>query len=147
MREILFRGKREDNGQWVIGFLSKTRGLDNKLHICIDYEEKGLMCSSIVVPSTIGQYTGLTDKNGNKIFDGDIIKNHFEIGVVKFGSYETPYRDWSAITQDIFSKHIGFYINWITLDYRKDIEFWNNKIKVIGNIYDNPELLKEAEQE
>lgn len=143
MREILFRGKRIDNGEWVIGFLSKTRGLDNKLHICIDYEEKGVMCSSIVIPETLGQYTGLSDKNGTKIFEGDITKKHFEVGVVKFGGYETPYRDWSVITQDIFSKHIGFYINWITLDYRKDIGFWQNEIKVIGNIHDNPELLKE----
>lgn len=137
MREILFRGKRTDNGKWVTGLLARYNPKYEIANMVTDFD--------VLVPvytETVGQYTGLSDMNGNKIFDGDIIKNHFEIGVVKFGSYETPYRDWSAITQDIFSKHIGFYINWITLDYRKDIEFWQNKIKVIGNIHDNPELLK-----
>lgn len=134
MREILFRGK-DIRGEWHIGLLAHIGNawyISNKTGVATAFE---------VIPSTIGQFTGLTDK-GNKIFEGDIIKHHFEIGVVKFGSYETPYRDWSVITQDIFSKHIGFYINWITLDYRKDIEFWKNKIKVIGNIHDNPELLR-----
>lgn len=140
MREILFRGK-DVKESWHIGLLAKSGNgwyISNSAGIPLAYE---------VIPETVGQYTGLKDKYGNKIFEGDIIKEDFEIGVVKFGSYETPYRDWSVITQDIFTKHIGFYINWITLDYRKDIGYWQNKIKVIGNIHDNPELLKEAEQE
>lgn len=133
MREILFRGKRIDNGEWVIGFLSKTRGLDNKLHICIDYEEKGVMCSSIVIPETVSQYTGLTDKNGNKIFEGDIVE------INKRKKYE-----------------VRFYKSaWVIWNdkYKFDYEKWDflstfaQKIKIIGNIHDNPELLKEAERE
>lgn len=141
MREILFRGKREDNSQWVIGFLSKTRGLDNKLHICIDYEEKGLMCSSIVIPETVGQYTGLTDKNGTKIFEGDIIKikkygkiighsnvNGFDIFVVIYEPamfrLENIHRAFNLVGK-----------------CGKGIDY-----EVIGNIHDNPELLKEFKE-
>ena len=73
MREILFRGKRTDNGEWVEGYLSKSRDENKQLKLCIDHEEQGVMCSSIVIPETIGQYTGLT-VNGKKIFEGDIIR-------------------------------------------------------------------------
>lgn len=148
MREILFRGAQKVDGSkslyWYEGFLvSEKDCYTGEVEYYIENENG----SFLVIPETVGQYTGLKDKNGTKIFEGDIIKHYFEIGVVRFGSYETPYRERSVIMQDIFSKHIGFYIDWTTLNYRKDIEFWKNKIKIIGNIRDNPELLKEAEQE
>ena len=146
MREILFRGKREDNGQWVIGFLSKTRGLDNKLHICIDYEEKGVMCSSIVIPETVGQYTGLTDKNGNKIFEGDILRYYDdEIQIVEWN------KDFSNLMLHTYCKYERKKGRKVVIE---NSDGWNwihdyplNKMSIIGNIYDNPELLKEAEQE
>lgn len=142
MREILFRGKRIDNGEWVIGFLSKTRGLDNKLHICIDYEEKGVMCSSIVIPETLGQYTGLTDKNGNKIFEGDILKYYDdEIQIV----------EWNKAFSNLM---LHTYCKYKMKKGRKVVteksDGWNwlndyplNEMSIIGNIHDNPELLKE----
>lgn len=135
MREILFRGKRTDNGEWVIGFPSKTRGLDNKLHICIDYEEQGLMCSSIVIPETIGQYTGLTDKKGTKIFEGDILKTN---------KFSEPNKQYIVKFDLQFGAFIGqdkFNIYFVTFDGDSD------QFEIIGNIHDNPELLKEAEQE
>lgn len=129
MREILFRGKREDNGEWVIGFLSKTRGLDKKLHICIDYEEKGLMCSSIVIPETVGQYTGLTDKNGNKIFEGDICLCNRNI---------SHYIDKLAF--EIKYDNICFFIGEsLTGEIIHADEFeW---CEIIGNTHENPKLL------
>lgn len=147
MREILFRGKSKSNDKYYFfatiwrdnckdGFVYGSLIVQaDRYYICVSTVGVKMNCSvnnstvSIieVIPETVGQYTGLNDKNGNKIFEGDIIKHHFEIGVVKFGSYETP--------------HIGFYINWITLHYRKDIGFWQKEIKVIDNIHDNPELL------
>lgn len=156
MREILFRGKREDNGQWVIGFLSKTRGLDNKLHICIDYEEKGLMCSSIVVPTTIGQYTGLTDKNGTKIFEGDIIRyadmydyncylesldNTEAYDKIDFGYIWTV----DEIVYGIKTGYPAFDLNnhdWDCNGLSELNESGNYFYEVIGNIHDNLELLR-----
>lgn len=132
MREILFRGKREDNGQWVIGFLSKTRGLDNKLHICIDYEEKGLMCSSIVVPSTIGQYTGLTDKNGTKIFEGDIVK---EKDCVHNGEIQIYGRKWAIYFKDgVFFGYRKGYKGCGSSNFLPNIR----GIEIIGNIHTTP---------
>lgn len=125
MREIIFRGKRTDNGEWIQGFLSKSRNTEEKpslLKICIDYEEKGVMYSAIVDPETIGQYTGLTDKNGRKIFEGDIIKNN------KGDCYE-----------------IAYLIKYTRFAPRKPgtvfAVFPLEDTTIIGNIYDNPDLL------
>lgn len=74
MREILFRGKRTDNGEWVHGqyaYLLNARTEDGEpiKHMIVD----GTPFGQTVDPSTVGQYTGLTDKNGKKIFEGDIV--------------------------------------------------------------------------
>lgn len=130
MREILFRAKRVDNGEWVKGFLSKSRNIEEKpalLKPCIDYEENGVMMSSIVDPETVGQYTGLTDKNGNKIFEGDIVSAHGYLGYV---STDTDY--WE--------------IHWNN-DFNRELYLWKDTAEVIGNIHDNPELLGENTKE
>lgn len=129
MREILFRGKRVDNNEWVYGFLSKSRGNNHFLSLCIDHEENGVMLSSIVEPETIGQYTGLSDKSGVKIFEGDIVRYNGEKHIVVFETRgETGY--------------FG-----IKIDH---IETWGfclsvpaKLMEVIGNIHDNPELAEE----
>ena len=122
MREILFRGKRIDNGEWVYGFASKGRYYHykgNTLQPSIDHEDKGVMCTSIVKPETIGQFTGLTDCYNNRIFEGDILEDiASERGVVKWCD--------AMFVIDFDDTYINF--NEVrSCDY-----------KVVGNIYDNP---------
>ena len=114
MREILFRGKRLVDGKWIAGYFVDT-GRYNAI------KPKGEVYYG-VDPSTVGQYTGLTDKDGKKIFEGDII-----------GDGERKY----AVS---FEKGC-----WVILG---KIEFWDflqtnaKSYEVIGNIHDNPELLE-----
>lgn len=136
-REILFRakhihaipGNEHLNGIWVHGYLSDK-----------DYiYDKSLKGEFLIDEDTICQYTGLTDKNGKKIFEGDVVKDSAGVcGEVKFGLYTAGF--------SIPDTNQGFYIEFPEGSlYRKDLGYWENKVVVIGNIYDNPELLEEEQ--
>ena len=133
MREILFRGRSNILNEWVYGDLH--HGFWSK-HPYV----KGIS----VIPESVGQYTGLKDDNGCKIFEGDIIKlqlvgdEYHKIVRVEFGNPNCAY-DW------------GYQIVPLgSFPYRKDILLWietetdSVKVEVIGNIHDNPELLEES---
>lgn len=124
MREILFRGKRVYNGEWAYGSLILWK--DGDAEICVSStEEREEQSKFIVHPETVGQYTGLTDKNGEKVFDGDILE---------------------AITGNPVGEPIvvNVVVNLDDYELMWDIEH-SYEIEVIGNIHDNPELLGGAE--
>ena len=142
MREILFRGKRKDNGKWIIGnFVSYSDYDGDKAYLI--YASNGN--PNEVIPESVGQFTGLCDKNGKKIFEGDIVKNDwcFMCGnsVIKFGQYK-PLDMGNEYQQG----HLGFYLEHIhkadKRSVRKDIVYFANNCEIIGNIHDNPEFLK-----
>lgn len=128
MREILFRGKRADNGEWVEGYLYITQNGEYEIsNYCKYYNcERN---TYIVIPETVGQYTGLTDKNGKKIFEGDIVKYGDTVHKVVFEQ-----RNGTAYFGLVYST-----LETLSFGYYQDLK----QIEVIGNIYDNPELLGE----
>ena len=129
MREILFRGKWKNSGEWVYGNLFNPDKADTPTQICIGtYIAR--TCYEID-PETVGQYTGLTDKNGRRVFEGDIVEGNSE-----YFTYTHPY---GKVVYDGGQYLISFD------DVLEDIEClgaWANDVEIIGNIYDNPELLE-----
>ena len=122
MREILFRGKQIDNGEWIYGNLIQERYIVGDI---VDWEEEYFNTEwwALVIRETVGQYTGLTDKNGKKIFEGDIVTR---CGGEKYqGVYE--HEDTVVVADTIDIVMLG--------------EF--QELEVIGNIHDNPELVEE----
>ena len=149
IREVIFRGKRTDNGKWECGDLLSPNEFNAIPHIVyIDYlNEYGDIgeISTPVIPETVGQFTGLTDKNGKRIFEGDIVKctdtiNDFEFNaVVEFGNPNGEY-NWGYQLKFISGEESNFDILcWV------DMEETGAYIEVIGNIHDNPELLEGGE--
>ena len=132
MREILFRGKTE-KGEWVYGapFFEEDRCyIIDDLFICDEYDCMGAV-NHWVIPETVGQYTGLTDKNGKKIFEGDILEFSDRLVVVFWHAHLGC---WDSSFLKLTNKQDG----------RDDMSplNWDYKSEVIGNIHDNPELLK-----
>lgn len=133
MREILFRGKRTDNSEWVYGnycgaeYLT-TKGIE---HLIIEVPRSG--SSAKVLPETVGQYIGVTDINGKPIFEGDIVKYGDTIHKVVFEQRNgTAY--FGLVYNELETLPFGHY---------QDLK----QIEVIGNIHDNPELLKGGDEE
>lgn len=137
MREILFRGKRQDNGEWVEGCYCKyphqfsgflkdcifTSWYDAKL---VSSVESGTCIAYPVDPETVGQYTGSIDENRTKIFEGDIVQAFTRYGTKHI--YPIEYRDGTF-----------WFGNWNWIEFLDRFQFR----EVIGNIYDNPGLLGE----
>ena len=138
MREILFRGKRTDNGEWIVGCLLIDyitgqyflHDLGNSVNESSKIGEEGYLrfVAFEIAPETLCQYTGLKDKNGNRIWENDIIKHEVSdtIGTVKW------------YTED----YVGWCVDDVQIDEQQfTVEMWD-ECEVIGNIFDNPELLK-----
>ena len=137
MREILFRGKT-DKGEWVQGDLLHPDTYGNGYSI-EDFTKEKNNCFD-VIPETIGQYTGLTDKNGTKIFEGDIVAQNWY--------------DYNEPSDDSFGEVVfcEYDCSFSVMDIQKDgivplgrCHAYHWECEVIGNIHDNPELLKECE--
>lgn len=124
MREILFRGKRVDNDAWVEGLLIIIWG---QYHIIQPNDEN---TAYPIIFKTVGQYTGMTDKNGTKIFEGDIIDF----------LYRSDGDDYVIVQYDVDETEFGFVHNLIYDGLGR--HYCSRDIEVIGNIYDNPELMK-----
>lgn len=162
MREILFRGKRKDNGEWVDGYYCVFNGVSHRIYTgyaetdCGEYYPD---CCE-VIPETVGQYTELTDKNSKKIYEGDIVKMlDYQTGVVtyEFGSFginvitgiDYDYLD-SEIAEVTGCNNCSYFCrsdNFISLyelmwNYNQENDNCD-VVEVIGNIYDNSELIKE----
>lgn len=142
MREILFKAKRIDNREWIIGSLIKTKKdyyICEKPYECMDEysslngQSYGFGGFKFVDPSTICQYTGLTDKNSQKIWENDIVETIYN------GKQNPNY----VVIWD--KDDLGFLATNGKEHYGTNSEYLGccEEIIVIGNIFDNPELLNE----
>lgn len=144
MREILFRGKRLDNGEWVEGFYFETPLTDEatgskpedgwffltgrKRH-CISRNN----CVYEVDPLTIGPFTGLTDKNGKKIFEGDIIRVNFESDCLAGHEPEC----WSELFEIVFDDEHHAWFTKIDGELGEWLYEYDGDCEIVGNVHDN----------
>lgn len=161
MREILFKAKRIDNGEWIIGNLVVSEDAEEgwKAIIIPTFDSniftKGGAKGNLgfenwhrVDENTICQYTGLTDKNGNKIWENDVVRYQFDTDDCIFPNKDTKKRVGKIFFSDFrasFSVAMGRNgSKAINNDLFKYVQN-GNRVEVIGNIFDNPELIKECD--
>ena len=153
MREILFKAKRIDNGEWIIGSLIKTKKdyyICEKPYECMDEysslngQSYGFGGFKFVDQSTICQYTGFTDKNGQKIWENDVVKKEFYTDYDNYANSEeyigfVKFEDCAWVIETKVDNRICTRPIIESMAYSEDIKHF----EVIGNIFDNPELLNE----
>lgn len=122
----MYKAKGKDGECWREGYYWKTG--DNQHYLILDLT----LPIMEIIPETLCRYTEKTDIEHKRIWENDIIIYEDAIGIIRYGEY--------------YSKYLGFYIEWLGKhrDYRQDILFWIPKIKVIGNSFDNPEVIENA---
>jgi uncharacterized phage protein (TIGR01671 family) len=146
MREILFRGKRVDNGEWVEGRLlandvivpsGQVFGVEGGKIFGCDLE------AFVVLPESVSEFSGLYDKNGKKIFEGDIVR-----ATTRDERITTITKIGIGLCEETESDVVCMGV-YCTLNDEPYVlpcnDIFHNLIEIIGNIYDNPELLKESE--
>ena len=131
MREILFRAKRVDNGEWAEGYYAKLKWCNNIIHVVIPDKAEidsgnSLLETYEINPETVCQYTGMADKNGKRIWENDIVK----IGANTLVRYNEKYAGWCLVQRGWMYEH--FFGEAID---ERDCE-------VVGNVFDNPELME-----
>ena len=152
MREILFRGKQRDNNEWIEGYYAVQSN-----HACfapelkythfifkdifLDFNLGGLQ-EFEVIPETVGQYTGLTDKNDKQIFEGDIISIPFEEDRYPYEENVIHYENAEVYFD---TERYSWYVRHSDDDLVSLWEYDDRDIIVIGNIHDNPELLERGQ--
>ena len=138
MREILFHGKRADSGEWVEGDVLQTRYHSGHIEYQI-MPQTPVSSAYPVIPETVGQYTGLTDKNGKRIFEGDIIQFGARIKDVRWNSETMAWELTDIGVPDCDVNHLH---NTVSLsELYVETCYGEMTSEVIGNIHDNPELL------
>lgn len=162
MREILFRGKRKDNGEWVIGNLvhqTEYYGDPVDIYHIVDVGEfhSDYYSSEEVIPETVSQYTGMKDKNGTKIFEGDIVATRRDETRIKklkgyYGydseGYPQKVPGYAGTSEYFYSTVVDCYAEVVSNSrsgyYLRGSSRFVDAIcnEVVGNIHDNPELLK-----
>lgn len=134
MREIIFRGKQDD-GEWICGgAVHQTDFYGDKVDrwYIIDGTETNdydIGEPIRVIPETIGQYTGLTDKNGKKIFEGDIVRIVYIDDTIYLVEWNDDEAAFKVVNNDCARSFV--------------LNLWGRDVEVIGNIHDNPELMEQ----
>ena len=143
MRDILFRGKRLDNGEWVYGYLLKVTVGGNDIDVIVPH---GAIINDLLIkrniyqvdPETVGQCTELKDNNGNRIFEGDIVDYEDEAP----GQYE--YHDSLIINRGTIKYGEGsfYFTNAVAANLQDFVYKGVLDCMVVGNVHDNPQILE-----
>ena len=133
MREILFRAKRIEDGEWIEGYYQKRHDFLGKRHLILHADNYVKWECVEIDPETLCQFTGLCDKNGKKIWENDILMAHLDELYPEDVTYEAIQWGMAGLVTREASSTDRQYLDKFDLEY----------FEVVGNIFDNKELLQE----